>query len=902
MATHRPNVAVYQEFRNVTFTPATPTLHTLVVGPCVQILDYLDDKDDCYADADYGTLEANNPTPSPAAVLITEAPNMKPGAKLNSDSVGVYLDEGRAVMNEWTGVGDNATFLSGDNLFKANNGAGIGVHFGLAGVAAGDRLVVQPLAPATDDYKMTIKELAYTLYNAGLLFLTAGVTGGDTAVIYNDTAPTSRNGSYTVKRVLGETTLELNDTSVLKGATANCNLKIVSPSGTVKMDAPVVGLMDACYMRMTADFTTANDAANRRWRVERAFSDMKLATTDYTIGSDDSITLDAGITVDLSSTLTAKKVTYGKIYIEYTALRRDLQQINEVSQDTTSLDLLGKYDARNPLRVGAQLAALNTLTTVKTFGLKSDDLTGYMDFVAKISSERKVYAVVPLTFETSVLGFLNTMAITLADPTYVLTNGIRQKFRAVIGAIDLPIFKYVIDPINSSFTSQKLGTAPAIKGRRTLAMAGVGGVVPAPAFITADGVIPGDKVVFTDGGGVNNYSYTIAHVKTDGSIEVNPDEGTQFPVAFALADTDTFAITDAAGLVFRYGPVTYNSLALPPDVWTLTPSLLDDLYLIVTVPGAHFVTDGVLPGDVLQLPHQPDVNDFDTTAPNSWVIDDVLSETRIQVVNAGNDTSTVENELPHEGFRDGGSVVNQNHLYVRVIRNFTKAQQVTEMLATAHSFSSRRLVLCFPDLVDVVDLKDGSLPRTSDDEPADADPQPGYYLSCCVGGQTAGQPSQQGFTFLGVNGISRIYNSNDYFSEEQLTELSNGGIYVFTQESLASLPSTIHEVTTDVSTLEFSEYMILKNFDYIAWTFLDVLLEFIGRWNVTEETIQFIGQAEQATIGTLKSDRKPKIGAPLIDATIISNEISDISSDRVESYIDVSMPMTLNIIGLHLVA
>jgi hypothetical protein len=241
-------------------------------------------------------------------------------------------------------------------------------------------------------------------------------------------------------------------------------------------------------------------------------------------------------------------------------------------------------------------------------------------------------------------------------------------------------------------------------------------------------------------------------------------------------------------------------------------------------------------------------------------------------------------------------------MYVRVVRYYTASQQVTEMLATAHSFSSRRLVLCYPNEVDVADLKDGSLDRGTETDPADALPQPGYYLACAVGGQTSGQPSQQGFTFLGINGISRIYGSNDTFSEEQLTELSNGGIYVVTQESLAALPSTIHEVTTDVSTLEFSEYMILKNFDYIAWTFLDVLLEFLGRWNVTDETIQFIAQAEQSCIDTLKSQRKPKIGAPLIDASIVSNEVSSISSDRVESYIDIQMPMTLNIIGCHLVA
>lgn len=913
MATHRPNVAVYQEYKTLSFIPATPTLDVVVVGPCNQIVDYLDDKADCYTEADYGVLEADNvhaptpdPIPYPTAVLLAEAPNMKPGAVLNDDSVSVFLDDVRAVIRSWTGAPDDGIYTLGDNLFKANaGGMAVGIHFGGVGVAAGDHLVVQP-GLGTADYKLTVKELAYTLYNAiGLGFLTNGVTAGDSLIIYNDLTPLPadpRNGTYIVKRVLDENTLEIEDTDKLVGsAGVNCSIKILSPGGTVRLDVTTVGgLTDACYLRCTADFDS-NNPVGCRWRIERQADDVKLQTTDFTIGDDDSITLAASIQVDLSDVLTGKYVTYGKIYVEYTALRQDLQQLNEVSQDVTIAEtLLGKLDARNPLRVGAYLASLNTLTTVKVFGLKSNDLPGYQDFVAKVSNERYAYAIVPLTFDTSVLGFLNMMAMTLADPDYVLTNGIRQKFRAIIGAIDLPIFKYIVDPVNSSTTSQKVGTAPTAKGRRTLTLAGVGGVVPAPAFITANGVIPGDKVVFTDGGGVNSYSYTIAHVKADGTIEVNPDEGTQFPAAFALADTDTFEITDSTGLVSRYGPVTYNSLALPPDVWTLTPALLDNLFLILTVPSAHFVTDGVLPGDVLQMPHQPDLNDFSN--PTSWVIDDVISETRIQVMNEGNDTSTVEYELPHEGFRGGGSVVNQGHLYLRVVRNFTAAQQVTDMLATSHSFSSRRLVLAFPDLVDVVDLKDGSLPRLDADTPTDADPQPGYYLSCCIGGQTAGQPSQQGFTFLGVNGIARIYNSGDHFSEEQLTELSNGGIYVFTQESLAALPSSIHEVTTDVSTLEFSEYMILKNFDYIAWTFLDVLMEFIGRWNVTDETIQFIAQAEQSCIDTLKSQRKPKIGAPLIDATIISTEVSDLSPDRVESYVEVQMPMTLNIIGLHLVA
>ena len=47
MPLSRPNTVVYQEYADISVVPATPFLNTLVVGPCYQLLDYLDDKEDC---------------------------------------------------------------------------------------------------------------------------------------------------------------------------------------------------------------------------------------------------------------------------------------------------------------------------------------------------------------------------------------------------------------------------------------------------------------------------------------------------------------------------------------------------------------------------------------------------------------------------------------------------------------------------------------------------------------------------------------------------------------------------------------------------------------------------------------------------------------------------------------
>jgi hypothetical protein len=335
---------------------------------------------------------------------------------------------------------------------------------------------------------------------------------------------------------------------------------------------------------------------------------------------------------------------------------------------------------------------------------------------------------------------------------------------------------------------------------------------------------------------------------------------------------------------------------------------LDDYYLILQVPGASFITDGVLPGDLLQMPVdcESDPGDWDEITLQEWEVNNILSQERIEVRNEGTNTSTVANELPHLFKRTlvSGQLedVTNGDIFFRVMRDMDKTQQVDTMVAVATSFTSKRVVLAYPDEVDVSGLVDGSKPRYGSNTPAEADPQPGYYLACAIGGQTAGQPSQQGFTNLGISGISKLYNSSEYFNEQQITDLSNGGVYVFIQDTPAALPYSVHEVTTDTTALETGEYMVVKNFDFIAWTFLDTLFPFLGIWNVTPEAIEFIRQAIRTTIDNLKARFVSKIGPPLIDAVIDGVEESDLSTDRIEAYVSVDLPMVLNTIGLHLVA
>lgn len=923
MAITRPNVIVYQEYQNITVAPDIPDLNVLIVGPAYQILDFLDDKAECYA-ADYGTLDISMTNYGvPAEVDISTPPNIAPGAVLDQQSVRIFFDDIRAVLQRNATPGtDDATFWAGDNLFRAGTANGTGLNCNVLHLAAGDVLITES-GPATADYIKTVKELAFVLYDAGggaaIDFQAAGVVAGDSLEILEDEAATSRNGTYRIKKQYVENglvvadTIEIEDASNLLGATGNAHVRVTSAAGTVKIDTTTgakVNLGDWCNLRTTTDFETDNAgaSADREWRVERELSDLEVDSSYYSI---DSITgvitvgTPTGIEVPVTATIGNKPVSFGEIYIEYMALRTDLQNLTEITSTAQMTEELVKYDARNPLFVGAYVAATNTTTPVQIYGVKSDDALGYADFIERISDKREVYAIVPLTYDSTILGMLKVMAENYSDPTYVLDNGIRQKFRMIIGAVELVTQRYVSAEIGGGTSLQNDGTAPSAGDRIcTLAITAGNPVSTGTGDLATDLIIPGDLVTIKTNGVVYpaTGSFKVAHVNGALAFEVSSESGEDaLPATVALIAGDYIEITDSTGTTVKERWDNDGGA----NTFTITNSALDKLYLTLTCPTATFISDGVVPGDILQIPSDPE-NATNWTNYQSWVINSVDSETRVQIVNNGTNTPTVANELPHGVKRSAtptDRLITAGHIWLRVFRDMTKDEQVTYMVEIATSFSSKRMILAYPSEVDITDLVDGSKERYGETNPVQADAQPGYYLACAIGGQTAGYPPQQGFTNLGINGIDRLYKSNDYFKEEQLTDLSNGGVYVFVQDNPDSLPYSIHEVTTDILSLETAEYMVVKDFDFVAWTFLDTLLPFIGRWNINDDTIGFVEQALYATIANLKSRYVARIGAPLNNATVDKvYKASEISEDRLEAYVSVGLPMTLNVIGLHLVA
>ena len=870
MALIRPVVLVFQELATPTINPATPDLNCLVVGPAYHIQDYYKpgttdyaDKADIKLTAAYGVLEANIgvlPPSGPAYLVVAEPPNNTVGALLDGASVKLFFDNAHVKISN--GVGGVTSAATPNRITQTD---GINFTQGNDKAVPGDRLMI---SDGSATIARSVYSVATLLTAPGVNFLTSGVVAGDLLTITNDINGTPRNGTYTVSVVIDATHVEVLATpSIAAIATANATLAVTdSTGGTSRIAATaVVGLISATLLYLTQDIpaTGYTPGGAQVWRLERRLNDQVVDSSFYSTNGN-SISINGGVTLTVPSQ-GSKIVQYADVYVQYTSLRQDLQVLDVVFTKDEIEAKIGRIDARNPLAVGAFVSLQNTNSQVQFYGVASNDLIGHTDVRDAINTRPDVYAIVPLTTDVSVIAMWNTDCLGLATPDEI--RGRPQRFRVVLGSGVLPTTLALVQPQSTGLIEQVTGTASTAVRRFTITGA---------SLITA-GVLPADKVVITlDVNGTSrNGTYTVSQVISATILEV--DEA----IPAAASANASVAIFQPDGITVRVAIAAIVPLVSAVGV---------DLYLTLRDATGTFVSSGVIPGDLIEIP--ADTNSTSFTGTNSkFVIEAILSENRVRIVNKGMNASTVENELPHGVKRTAPTalVPTTEIIHYRISRNLSKSGQVTQLVAQAQSFNSRRTILVWPDKVDVAGVTGGSL-------------QPGYYLSCAVGGMTAGLPSHQGFTFLGIAGISQIYNSNTYFNDSQLTDLSQGGWYVFAQQTPTSLPYTIHQLTTDVSTLETGEFSVVKNFDFVALFFIDILDNFLGSYNINQETLTLLRSAITTGGETLRLRTLAKIGAPLTSFSIADLYVSPLSADRVVTHVLVGLPKPLNVIELHLVA
>lgn len=282
---------------------------------------------------------------------------------------------------------------------------------------------------------------------------------------------------------------------------------------------------------------------------------------------------------------------------------------------------------------------------------------------------------------------------------------------------------------------------------------------------------------------------------------------------------------------------------------------------VLTSSNSTFLSDGVAPGDIVN---------FTAATPSGQVgahqVLEVVSNQQLVISTTATSTAV--------------------SFYIN--RTMSKTQSAQNIKAKSETFGSNRVWHIQPDLVGV--SVNGVTKYL-----------PGYYLCCGLAGMGAGFPVQQGFTNIGVAGISDLKHSNFYFSKQDLNTMAEGGTCLFVQETQGGIPYVRHEMTTDVTVLEYREQLVVKNWDFLSYFYYDKLKGFIGSWNITSDTMNTIRQSIIASSELVKAKKLPKIGAPLMGYKINKLQQNPYNKDNLDVELQISVVYPLNYLNLHLV-
>lgn len=282
----------------------------------------------------------------------------------------------------------------------------------------------------------------------------------------------------------------------------------------------------------------------------------------------------------------------------------------------------------------------------------------------------------------------------------------------------------------------------------------------------------------------------------------------------------------------------------------------------LTSVGALFITDGVVPGTIVQV--------LQGGFTGNYTVASVNSQTSLTLTTAISPS--------------------QSNLNFQVIKNLQNNEQAATIAAYAESFADSRMILTWPD---IVNIPVGNTIRQL----------PGYFLNCAVGALTTGLPTQQGLTNLHVAVYSGVVHSTKYFSNDDLNTIADGGVMIFVQDVLNQTPLYIrHQLTTNRSSVLFQEYSVTKNVDFIAKFVRTNHKPFIGQYNIVDSTFDDLKTNAKAIMAYLSQGTKlPKIGGVISNGQLTSIVQNPAALDGILETWTISVPVPLNNLDITLV-
>lgn len=296
------------------------------------------------------------------------------------------------------------------------------------------------------------------------------------------------------------------------------------------------------------------------------------------------------------------------------------------------------------------------------------------------------------------------------------------------------------------------------------------------------------------------------------------------------------------------------------------PSVTGTQYTYLQVPAgnAKFITNAVAVGDIVRYLYTTD--GFGNASWTEFTVASVVNE----------DTLIL---------KTGHSVAVTSPQKVEVWHNNTKDEIVTDLIDQANGFSHKLVQVIWPD-----ELVDGS--TTFD----------GMFAGAMYAGLASAVPPHQGLTNVQVLGATDVPRTTSFLNYSQRKRLAEGGVWVIEKDPATALLYCRAATTTDVSTIENREEMIVRDINASLYAILAQLAKYVGTSNIVDSTINQMRADAKSVEGFLKQ----RTNVNRIGSMINSINISDVRQhttlkDRLVITLSLDTPFPVNKVVLSVV-
>jgi hypothetical protein len=257
-------------------------------------------------------------------------------------------------------------------------------------------------------------------------------------------------------------------------------------------------------------------------------------------------------------------------------------------------------------------------------------------------------------------------------------------------------------------------------------------------------------------------------------------------------------------------------------------------YLTDTTLNAHFVTNGVLPGDTVRTLYTQDA--FGNVTFSSFTVASVVNEdTLILVAGPASAVTTTQR--------------------TEVWRNLSPDQIAENLAAQIVATNDARIAWVWPDQINVNGVT-----------------VPGYFLCAGLGGFMSGIAPHQGIRFVGISGFDApVLRSTVFFSQAQLNILAAAGAIIVTSDSLGDVYPMLATTSAQAAPLSMSLEQIVRTLDAVSYLTYSMMSSYFGNANVTSGTLASMKTDVQAAINlAISGTLITRIGSMINSGTIVT--------------------------------